>query len=34
MSLVCREKVLGVSLESVGGLGDKFSHLLGSWREA
>ena len=34
MNLVSRGEVLGVILESVGGLGDTFSHLLGSWAEA
>ena len=34
MNFVYRGKVLGVILESVGGLDDTFSHLLGSWVEA
>ena len=34
MNLVSRGKVLGVILEYVGGLGETFSHLLGSWGEA
>ena len=34
INLVSRGEVLGVILESVGGLGDTFSHLLGSWGEA
>ena len=34
MNLVLHGKVLGVILESAGGLGATFSHLLGSWGEA
>ena len=34
MNLMSQEKVLGGILESVGGLGDTFSNLLGSLGEA
>ena len=34
MNLVSQGKVLGVILESVCGLGETFSHLLGSWGDA